>query len=122
MSDIALDIEATLTVLPTEHGGPTAPFVSGARPQFYYQGQDHGCQVTIPDNQTLKPGETAKALFTFLNPEDHWGKLAIGTPFLLRHGQKVVAYGSVSGLLQLEQSAKRIHSMAGQPLPRNAAT
>ena len=119
---IAPDIEATLTVLPTAHGGPTTAFVSGARPQFYYQGQDHGCQITIPNDRTLNPGETSQALFTFLNPEDHWGKLVIGTPFLLRHGQKVVAYGSVSNLLQLEQSAKRILGGAGQPLPRNAAT
>ena len=93
------DIEAQITFLPTEHGGKTGPAYVNYRPQFYYDGNDWMCQIDFPDVETAVPGNTVRALLALGQPEKHAGKLYQGKPFLLREGQKVVAYGVVTAVL-----------------------
>ena len=98
--------EAILTFLPTEDGGRSAPVFSNYRPQFYYDGRDWDAPHTYPDVESVRPGDTVRVILSFLSPDQHVGKLKAGTPFLIREGRKIVGYGAITKLLQLEESAR----------------
>jgi len=108
MKPMPQDVEVRLTLLKTEDGGRSCPLVQSAsyRPQFHYDGNDWDCVVEIAE-ETVAPGESVVAIISFLSPDQHYGKLDVGSPFLLREGVRVVGYGSVARLLNLEQSALR---------------
>lgn len=47
-----------------------------------------------------------RVIFRFLSPEEHWGKIEIGMPFLIREGARTVAYGKVTRIFDaLEHDA-----------------
>ena len=106
----------TLTFMPTEHGGRSGPAFSGYRPQFYYFGHDWDGVHEYPDVASVNPGDTVRAFVTFLSPREHLGKLQPGMAFLIREGQRVVGYGVVTRLVDLEASARR--AQAGDGLAR----
>jgi hypothetical protein len=60
-----------------------------------------------PDVESVNPGETVRAILSFLSPDQHLGKLNVGSPFLVREGRKVVGYGAITRLVELEASAAR---------------
>ncbi len=60
-----------------------------------------------PDVEQVNPGDTVRGFFTLLLPHKHVGKLVPGKMFLIREGQRVVAYGRVINILELEKSAQR---------------
>jgi translation elongation factor EF-Tu-like GTPase len=99
------DVEVEITFLPTEHGGRRGPAFNDYRPQFYYAGHDWDASHEYPDVGQVNPGDTVRAYLCFLSPQEHAGKLKPGTAFLIREGQKVVGYGSVTCILDLETSA-----------------
>lgn len=99
------DVEVDLTFLPPKHGGRRGPAHSGYRAQSYYGGHDWGAQHEYPDVSQVNPGESVRAYLTFLAPDQHVGKLSPGMPFLIREGQRVVGYGCVRRILDLERSA-----------------
>ncbi len=102
---MARDVEVDLIFLPTEHGGRRGPARSGYRAQFYYGGRDWDVQHEYPDVSQANPGGTVRAYLTFLAPDLHVGKVMPGLPFLIREGQRVVGYGCVRRVLDLENSA-----------------
>jgi translation elongation factor EF-Tu-like GTPase len=102
------DAEATVSFLATADGGGSRPKLSGYRPQFHYAGADWVVSTTFPDVTQVNPGDTVRVLLSFLNPEHHLGKVVVGTPFLIREGRMIVAYGSITKILELEASARRM--------------
>lgn len=104
----AQDVEAEVTYLPTEHGGRKGFVLSGYRPQFYFACQDYDALHEYPDVPKVYPGETTRVFLTFLHPELLVGRLLPGKPFLIREGQRVLGYGTVTRIVQLEASAKRM--------------
>ena len=48
-----------------------------------------------------------RAHLAFLSPEEHAGRLAPGTPFLVREGGRTLGYGTVTAILDLPASARR---------------
>ena len=104
----ARDIEAEITFLPTEHGGRRGPAFNDYRPQFYYAGHDWDAAHEYPDVERVNPGDTVRAFLCFLSPDEHVGKVKPGTVFLIREGQKIVGYGSVTRILELENSAAAV--------------
>ena len=54
------------------------------------------------------PGETVRVYLAFLSPHLHLGKVVPVKMFLIREGLKVVAYGRVTTVLALEESARRV--------------
>jgi translation elongation factor EF-Tu-like GTPase len=104
---LTFDAEATVTFLPTIDGGHTGPALSGYRSQFYYGGSDFVCLCTFPDVAQANPGDTVRTLISFLTPARHSGSVFVGTPFLFREGRRIVAYGSITALLDLESSVRR---------------
>ena len=104
---VAHDAEARLTLLSTEEGGKQNPVFSDYRPQFHYDGHDWDALHIYPDVDRVNPGDTVRVILSFLSPAAHFGKLTVGTPFLIREGRKIVGYGAITKLLELESSAKR---------------
>ena len=112
MQELSRDVEAEIVLLPTEHGGRASAARSDYRPQFYYDGQDHDASHTYPDVERVLPGQSARVFLAFLHPETHIGKLHPGMPFLIREGQKVLGYGTVTRVVDLEASAERYRQVA----------
>ena len=104
---LAKDVEVIITFLPTSHGGRQTPAKSGYRPQFYYDGLDHDAIQTFIDKEFVNPGEIVKAYLTFLHPDLHLGNLCPGKAFLIREGNRIVGYGSIVKVLDLEDSARK---------------
>ncbi len=102
------DIEGEVTYIPTDAGGRESPAFQGYRPQFYYSGRDWDAVQHYPDVDQVNPGETARVCFTFISPDQHFGKIQLGTIFLVREGARTVGYGKVTKILELEKSAKAI--------------
>ncbi len=101
------DVEAKIIFLTPEEGGRTNPVFSGYRPQFYYDGHDwDAVHNYVGVVEPVYPGQTVIAYLSFLSPQHHLGKLHPGKEFLIREGQKVVARGKVTKILELEESAK----------------
>jgi len=104
---ITNDAEARLTLLSTEEGGRLNPVFSDYRPQFHYDGHDWDALHLYPDVERVNPGDTVRVILSFMSPAAHFGKLAVGTPFLIREGRQIVGYGAITKLLELEASAKQ---------------
>ena len=104
--DYPPDIEAEITFLTSEEGGRSTPAFSGYRPQFYYDEQDWDAQHDYIGVSEVYPGQTVTTHLTFASPHYQLGKLHPGKEFLIREGQKVVACGEVTKILNLENSAK----------------
>lgn len=102
------DIEAEITFLTTEESGRETAVFSGYRPQFYYDGCDWvAIQNYIDVIEPVMPGQTVTTHLSFLTPQTHVGKLYPGKEFLVREGQKVVARGIVTKILNLKESAEQ---------------
>lgn len=106
--ELAKDILVEISFLPTEHGGRGSPARSGYRPQFYYDNNDWDAAHTYIGVSEVKPGEKVKAYLTFASPQEHFGKLMPGSHFLLREGQRIIGYGHVIEIIDLEKSAKKL--------------
>jgi translation elongation factor EF-Tu-like GTPase len=106
MAKRPVDAEAKLTFLPPEDGGRKTPARSEYRPQFYYDGHDWDAVHTYPDTDEVQPGDTVRVFLAFLSPEAHVGKLRPGKAFLIREGRRIIGYGSITRIVDLDDSAR----------------
>jgi translation elongation factor EF-Tu-like GTPase len=109
-----VDVEVEVTFLPPEHGGKNIPISAGYRPQFYYGGHDWDAEHFYPGRSLVHPGETVEAQLTFLSPKAHVGKIWPGKAFLIREGNRIVGFGSITRIVDLEASAR--HSLVADNL------
>lgn len=108
MNDPLQDIEVVMTFLRTEDGGRRSPAFTGYRPQFYYQSEDWDAIHTYIGFERVNPGDTVTAQLRFLSPQNHVGRLCVGTEFHIREGKRTVATGHVTKILHLEENAARL--------------
>lgn len=104
------DVEVSVTFLLSEHGGRSQGVYSGYRPQFYYNNHDWDGEYFFPDfgvDQEVPLGRAVRAYVGFISPQEHDAKLRVGSPFLVREGNRVVGFGSVTQILDLPASAER---------------
>lgn len=106
------DIEAEIHFLATDEGGRQGPASSGYRGQFHYYGRDWDAVQQYPDVTEANPGDTVRAYLTFLSPHKHVDNLHVGKEFLVREGQRTLALGKVTRVLDLEASASRLDPKA----------
>uniref|UniRef100_Q02BP9 Translation elongation factor EFTu/EF1A C-terminal domain-containing protein n=1 Tax=Solibacter usitatus (strain Ellin6076) TaxID=234267 RepID=Q02BP9_SOLUE len=107
MRNLPRDLEAEITFLATEHGGRNSNLRSDYRGQFFYDGHDWDAIQSYPDIDEVHAGDTVKAYLAFASPDEHIGRLQPGKMFLVREGNRVVGYGKITRLLELEASAAR---------------
>ena len=99
-------IETEIEFLTTEAGGKTRPARSGFWPLFTYQGQNWISEHAYPDQEEVRPGDTAKAYIRFLSPHEHSGKVYVGMPFEVNEGVQTIGHGTVTKVFdQLEVDA-----------------
>ena len=101
------DVEVELTLLPTKDGARRTEAGQGYRPQFYYNNGDWDASYEYVVDKAVPLGQPVTAWLTFFSPHEHRGKVFVGMPFLMREGNRVVGYGRVTALLDLEASALR---------------
>jgi translation elongation factor EF-Tu-like GTPase len=106
MSTPTRDVEASIFFLSEKDGGRKKGAMTGYRPQFYYEGHDWDAEHEYPDVTMAMPGQKVRAYLRFMSPAEHFGRVYAGMPFLLREGSKIVGYGVITALLDLEASAR----------------
>jgi hypothetical protein len=92
-------LRVKLLTIPTVLDGRRGPFTTGYRPQFRYRGQDNDVSVTIPGDKWIQPGDSTDALLSFYRPELQQLRLQLGSSFTLAEGQKNVATGMITEIL-----------------------
>ena len=102
----AYDVEALVWYLSTAQGGRKAFIESGCWGRFHYEGADWEARQYFQDPPFVLPGEHRMVKFSFLSPEEHVGRLVVGTVFLLREGLRVIGYGRVTAILHLDHHAQ----------------
>ena len=100
------DVEAELTFLRTQEGGRQGFAQSSYRPQFYYDGEDHDAVQEFVNMERVYPGDTVTARLRLLHPELLYHLLRVGDNFKIREGERVVAHGRISRILNLEENAE----------------
>jgi translation elongation factor EF-Tu-like GTPase len=100
------DVEAELTFLRTEEGGRRGFAQSGYRPQFFYDGEDHDAVQEFVDRGRVYPGDTVTVRLHLLHPELLYRRLRVGDGFKIREGERVVAHGRVTRILNLMENAE----------------
>jgi hypothetical protein len=101
------DVEVEIEFLPTELGGRRNGVRTGYRPQLYYDGQDWDALHEYPDVEEVRPGEHVRAYLTCLSPQFHDKKLVPGRAVLFRERHRVVAFGTVTRVIDLPGAAYR---------------
>ena len=73
----------------------------------YYRGAyDWDAENKYPEVEKVSPGDTIKAYLRFLSPQEHYGNVSVGMPFLIGEGSRTVTYGiATGGFDQLEVDA-----------------
>ena len=95
-----LDIEAIVTLLPSDEGGRSAPCASGYRPShlviadYLTSGEHH-----YPECEWLHPGESARAFIEFVSPEDYPRTMRVGQVISIREGGCLVGHAEVVTIL-----------------------
>lgn len=74
---------------------------------MHYDGHDWVINIFFPDTEQVWPGDTVRAFFCMLSPEEHIGQIQQGMDFQLREGSRVIAEGKVTQIIDLDESAKR---------------
>lgn len=88
-----------------DDGGRITPAFSGYRPQFYFAYEHLAVEFRFPDSTAVEPGQRTRAEVSFASPSYVAGRLGLGSPFLVREGARIVAYGAVTRLVDLPTSA-----------------
>lgn len=85
-----------LPPLPKDEGGRHTPFVNGYRPQLFTRTGDITCEIGLPDEKMVMPGEDAELTITLISD------IAIepGQRFTVREGNKTVGTGLVSEIIE----------------------
>ena len=95
MSELQIDLIATIRFLTHEEGGRRTPVISGYRGQIYYDGHDW-CAAYFFSSDPAYSGETLEAMIWLMSPQMHVGKLYRNKGFEIREGAHVVAHGMIT--------------------------
>jgi len=93
------DLEIKMKVLSEVEGGRKTPFFDGYRGQFYYDNSDWDANYTILDKQMAVPGEEVNLKVKTRSQEIHYGKFEIGKAIKIREGNRTIAKGEVTKVL-----------------------
>lgn len=93
------DLIIRVYILTHQEGGRRTPFYSGYKGQFFYDNSDWDATYNIIDKSEAKPGEEVNLELTTISREIHFGKFEIGNEVKIREGNKTVAIGQVTKIL-----------------------
>jgi hypothetical protein len=93
-------VEAEVRFLSADEGGRHGRVRSGYRGQFHYDSMDWDAVHSFT-TEWVRPGETTIDRIWFMRPYVHAGRVAVGMPFTIREGSKVVAQGRITWILEM---------------------
>jgi translation elongation factor EF-Tu-like GTPase len=95
------DLEADISFLATSDGGRRSAAHSGYRPDhnFGVRGTLNGAAHEYVGQNSVEPGETARANLWLLAPECQQGRLQEGFAFTVQEGPRVVGNGVIRKVL-----------------------
>ena len=105
MGMIPKDVEAEVIFLLPDEGGRENPVFNGFRPHLFYDGTAWTVQLIYENGEIIPQGVLVKIFFAFVCPESQVDKLYPGKNFELREIKKVITKGTVTRLIDLEESA-----------------
>jgi elongation factor Tu len=87
--------DAQMYVLTKDEGGRHTPFMNGYRPQMFTRTGDITCEIQLPEETMVMPGEDATFSVEMINP------LAVeeGQRFTVREGNRTVGTGVITKLV-----------------------
>ena len=88
--------QARMYALTKEEGGRHTPFEANYRPQFYFHTTDVSGGLDLGDRDLVMPGDTLDQVTVTLGKEV---ALEVGAGFAVREGNRTVAAGTVTALL-----------------------
>jgi len=96
MKTISYNIEAVITLLPTELGGLKRAICSGYRPDIGFNVEkQYSCEVELLGSEELKPGETARVLIALLPARTISENMKCSYVFSIREGRKIIGLGAI---------------------------
>lgn len=97
------DFIAELRYLSTQEGGRITPVKSGYRPhvKFPFSKIMTSGQQKFIDKEIVYPGDTVQAEITILSPQYFENLLEIGMEFEVGEGSRIVAFGELIEILNL---------------------
>jgi elongation factor Tu len=90
------EFKARMYALTKEEGGRHTPFETNYRPQFYFHTTDVSGGMDLGDRDLVMPGDTLDSVVVHLGKEV---ALEVGAGFAVREGNRTVAAGTVTELL-----------------------
>ena len=95
------DIEAEIRFLKTEEDGKKTAYRSGLRTVHDFGRLNSLVDAlhTYPDVDEVHPGQSARALMSFLNPQHEAGRLFEGFEFTMQVGTRIIGHGRVTKIL-----------------------
>ncbi len=106
------DIEAQIYYLTAEEGGRSGAVYNGYRGQFYYDGNSWDAHQEFPGVAQAFPGQESRTFLALASPEQHLGQIVVGMDFSIREGDRTVATGKVTKIIELEESVHRENKLA----------
>jgi elongation factor Tu len=101
-------VRAKIRALSTEEGGRRSPFFTRYTPSFNFepwqQERMNDGRIVLLDRSTCPPGEECTAEVEFLYPECLPTIVAVGTPFSVQEGGRVVGKGTVLEILETKSA------------------
>jgi len=95
-SEIAYDIAALLTLLPTEKGGRQKPVYTGYKPSFAFNTvMQFSGEIELLTKEELSPGELADVRIRMMPSSHIRQSLKQGDTFSILEGNKIVGTGII---------------------------
>ncbi len=96
----APEIETTIYYLTAAEGGRSSFVYSGYRGTFFYDDQYNSTFQEFIGQVKCEPGETVRALISFVAPEAQNGRLYEGMKFKVTEGRKIVGLGEILRIMK----------------------
>ena len=95
----SIDVEAEVTLLPSEESGRKTGITSGYRPNHNFGSAENMDfrigQITVPQDRWIEPGKSKDVLIKFLMPEDQPISLMSGLTWRIQEGIRHVGNGKI---------------------------
>lgn len=100
-SKITYDLQAKISMFPTEMGGRKSPVATGYRPAFSFGSSEHFSGVIrLLKSKELKPGDTGKVIIKLLPARHLRHNLKPNDSFTLTEGSKTVGSGIIEKVMK----------------------
>jgi elongation factor Tu len=101
IAEVTYNLEATITLFPSENGGRKKPVYTGYRPSFAFNTSQHySGEVRLIGKEELFPGETSRVRIKLLPAKTIRKNLKPADSFTITEGNKRVGSGVIEKVVK----------------------